>query len=86
MARKKKTTEIVEVTETVETAKTVETAEVTKPDETSAAPSEFITVRAVGSNQYEPFQRIPIPTDHGVPVKMSNWVRVQLKAGVIVEC
>jgi len=46
---------------------------------------DFILVKARGSNQYEPFQRIAIPTDYGVPVKMSSWVRVQLDAGVIVR-
>jgi hypothetical protein len=45
---------------------------------------EFIMVKAVGSNQYEPFQRIAIPSDHAVPVKRSNWVNAQLRAGVIV--
>jgi hypothetical protein len=55
---------------------------------TAAAPppvSEFILVKAVKSNQYEPFQRIAIPTDHGVPVKRSNWVTAQLNAGVITH-
>jgi len=47
--------------------------------------SEFILVKAVKSNQYEPFQRIAIPTDHGVPVKRSNWVTAQLNAGVITH-
>lgn len=51
-----------------------------------AKSDEFIIVRAVGSNQYEPFQHISIPADYGVPVKMSSWVACQLKAGVIVEC
>ena len=46
-------------------------------------PEGFIMVKAVVSNQYEPFQRIAIPTDYAVPVKMSNWVDVQLKANVI---
>jgi len=59
------------------------TPEVTTP---AAVPplAEFILVKAVKSNQYEPFQRIAIPTDHGVPVKRSNWVTAQLQAGVII--
>jgi hypothetical protein len=63
-------------------------AVVTPAAEVTIAPppvSEFILVKAVKSNQYEPFQRIAIPTDHGVPVKRSNWVTAQLNAGVITH-
>jgi hypothetical protein len=58
-----------------------------EPEVSQAPPpeSEFIMVRAVGSNQYEPFQRIAIPTDYGVPVKRSNWVTAQLQAGIIIH-
>jgi len=87
MAARKRVKEVVEPAATVEPGfvplPEIQTKAVEPMYDAPPPESEFILVKAVGSNQYEPFQRIAIPADHAVPVKRSNWVTVQLRAGVI---
>lgn len=59
-------------------------AEAAAPEAAAAqAPKGLIMVCATQGYMFEPFQRIPLPEGHDVPVKETGWVISQIEAGLL---
>lgn len=56
-----------------------------KPSKAKVKSDKYITVKSVKGDQHEPFQHIRLPQGEPKPVQNTDWVKCQIKAGVLVE-